>query len=101
MPSESAGIWHCLSGSDYIGGSFLGLEVPWAWVNYAIGMIGFEMRTHADKAAHYRVRAAEMRALANEMKNETRREMLLKAVDDYERLARIQDQLATDDPRSL
>ena len=64
-------------------------------------MIGFEMRTHADKAAHYRVRAAEMCALANEMKNGTRREMLLKAVDDYERLARIQDQLATDDPRNL
>ena len=59
------------------------------------------MRTHADKAARYRVRAAEMCALANEMKNGTCREMLLKAVDDYERLARIQDQLATDDPRNL
>ena len=59
------------------------------------------MRTHADKAAHYRVRAGEMCALANEMKNGTRREMLLKAVSDYECLARIQDQLATDDPRNL
>ena len=59
------------------------------------------MRSHAEKAAHYRMRAAEMRALANGMKDETRREMLLKSADDYERLARAQDKLAVDNPRGL
>jgi len=64
-------------------------------------MIGCEMRSHAEKAAHYRERAGEMRALLNGMKDESRRALLLKTVTDYERLARIQDQLAADDPRTL
>jgi len=59
------------------------------------------MRSHAEKAAHYRVRAREMRELATHATKENIREMLLKAVEDYERLARIQDQLSADDPRSL
>jgi molecular chaperone GrpE (heat shock protein) len=59
------------------------------------------MRTHAEKAAHYRKRAREMRELATRATSENVREKLLKTVDDYERLARIQDQLAADDPRSL
>ena len=42
-----------------------------------------------------------MLALANDMKNANRRAMLLKSPEDYERLARIQEQLAADDPRSL
>jgi hypothetical protein len=57
--------------------------------------------THAYKAAHYRARAAEMRALANDVADAERREIMLKTAADYERLAQIQDKLSTDDPRSL
>ena len=64
----------------------------------ARGSSGCEMNAHAEKAAHYRQRAVEMRELASRMKSETHREMLLKIADDYERLARIQDQLAADEP---
>lgn len=72
-----------------------------AWVNYAKGMIGWEMHTHTEKAAHYRVRAGEMRELAARTTSQNFREIFLKTAGDYELLAGIQDQLAADDPRSL
>ena len=53
------------------------------------------MDGHAEKAFVYRQRAEELRVIAADMKDEANRQILLRIAADYDRLATIQDQLAS------
>ena len=55
------------------------------------------MDGHKDRAFTYRQKAEELRAVAPGMKDPENRKMLLKIADDYDRLARIQDHMASDE----
>jgi len=54
------------------------------------------MDGHEERAFMYRQKADELRTVAEGMKDSTNRKMLLKMADDYDRLARIQDHMASD-----
>jgi hypothetical protein len=53
------------------------------------------MNEHAEKAFVYRQRAEELRAMIPDMKDRTYAKILEKIATDYDRLADIQEQLAT------
>jgi len=54
------------------------------------------MDGHKDRAFTYRQKAEELRVVAIGMKDPENRKMMLKMADDYDRLARIQDHMASD-----
>jgi hypothetical protein len=53
------------------------------------------MEGHAERAFVYRQRAEELRVIAADIKDEANHRILLRIAADYERLAVIQDQLAS------
>ena len=54
------------------------------------------MDGHEERAYMYRQKAEELRVVAIGMKDPENRKMMLKMADDYDRLARIQDHMASD-----
>ncbi len=56
--------------------------------------------TFINDPKHWRARAEEIRALADQMSDETSRQMMLRVASDYERLAERAEQRMRGSPRS-